>query len=422
MNRACDRGAGQSESAANSGGPRSPREAIAAVCAVVGSHSQHTHAAERVPLASVRGRVLAEALLADRDSPAIDVSAMDGFAVRIADLTRPDLPIARADAMIGRAPVAMEPGAVTRIVTGAPISPGADAVVRREDLEERDGRIKLTIPRDAVKPGMNIRRRAENARAGAAVVASGRVIDAPTVGAAAGFGLTDVAVFPRVRVAIITTGDEVRGPGEPCEPWQLRDSNGPSLHAMLAARPWIDAAAPRRAIDQPEAISAELRDAINRADAVLLTGGVSMGDRDFVPRVVRDLGARTVFHKLPQRPGRPMLAAVMPSGVPVLGLPGNPVSVLVTARRIGVPILAHLAGIARFPSDGRQRHIAPPDGATTDLWWHRVARERPDGGLELIPLRGSGDLAAAAASSGFVELPPGATGAGPWGYFSWDTD
>ncbi len=377
---------------------------------------------ERLPIGVARGRVLAEPLLADRDSPALDVSAMDGFAVRLADLARSELPIARADAMIGRAPVALEPGAATRIVTGAPVPEGADAVVRREDVEERDGRVRITIGLDSLRPGMNIRRRAENARAGTVIVGAGRVIDAAAIGAMAGFGLAHVVVRPRVRVGIITTGDEVKGVGESCEPWQLRDSNGPSLHAMLAARAWIDAAAPRRAIDEPETIAAELRNAAERTDAVFLTGGVSMGDRDFVPRVVRELGGRIIFHKLPQRPGRPMLGAVLPSGIPVLGLPGNPISVLVTARRIGLPILAHLAGIDAAQVVGKSRRLATPDDATTDLWWHRLVRERSDGALEFVSLRGSGDIAAAAASSGFIEVPPGASGPGPWSYFSWDGD
>lgn len=407
------------------GGPRSPREAAAAVCAAVGPR---TPGVERVPIGSARGRVLAEALRADRDSPALEVSAMDGFAVRVADLSSPELSVARAEAMIGRAPVAIEPGAATRIVTGAPVPSGADAVIRREDVEDHDNRIRLNISADSIRPGMNIRRRGENARAGDVVAEAGRVIDAPVVGAMAGFGLASAPVFARVRVGIITTGDEVRGVGERCEPWQLRDSNGPTLHAMLAARQWIDAAAPRRAIDEPEAIAAELRHAAEHADAVFLTGGVSMGDRDFVPGVVRALGARVVFHKLPQRPGRPMLAAVLPSGVPVLGLPGNPVSVLVTARRIGVPILAHIAGIHPGAFGGRLRSVAPSDGSAIDLWWHRLVREQAEGGplagrrLELVSLRGSGDFAAAAASSGFVEVPPGGSGAGPWEYFCWDND
>jgi molybdenum cofactor synthesis domain-containing protein len=253
------------------------------------------------------------------------------------------------------------------------------------------------------------------------VAERGRVIDAGVVGAMASFGLSEASVFRRVRVRIITTGDEVRGVGERCEAWQLRDSNGPALHALLSARAWIDSEPAQRVIDDPGAIAEAVRQGVQGADAVILTGGVSMGDRDFVPRVVRELGGRVVFHKLPQRPGRPMLAAVMPSGVPVLGLPGNPVSVMVTARRIGVPVLASLVGLHQH-AGGVRRALVEPDGASIDLWWHRLARERADGGLELVGLKGSGDLAAAAHCSGFVEVPPGGSGAGPWSYFSWDHD
>src|SRR5690606_37122803 len=155
------------------------------------------------------------------------------------------------------------------------------------------------------------------------------------------------------------------------------------------------------------------------ADLVFITGGVSMGDRDYVPRALQDLGARTIFHKLPQRPGKPVLAAVFPGGVPVMALPGNPVSVPVTARRIGVPVPRRLAGFQAPKDVPPLVTLAPADTRTIDLWWHRPVQVTGPNRATLIANMGSGDVAGVAASDGFVEVPPGQSGAGPWPYFCW---
>jgi molybdopterin molybdotransferase len=294
-------------------------------------------------------------------------------------------------------------------------------VVKREDVEERDGVVVLgaTLRELGIRAGLNIRRRGENAAAQAVVVTSGNVINAAIAGAAAAFGRSELTVRRRVRVSIVTTGDELVPVEEQPEAWQLRDSNAVSLRAMLTARAWVQVVHCGRVRDDSAAIAAAVKAATEQSDAVVLTGGVSMGDRDFVPRVVGELGARIVFHKLPQRPGRPMLGAVMPDGVPVFGLPGNPVSVMVTARRLMLPVLAQVAGAGAHVESGVRRTVANPDDARIDLWWHRSVCEREDGKLEWVGGRGSGDVVAAAASSGFAEVPPREAGAGPWSYFAW---
>jgi molybdopterin molybdotransferase len=143
-----------------------------------------------------------------------------------------------------------------------------------------------------------------------------------------------------------------------------------------------------------------------------------MGDRDFVPRVLRDLGATVVFHRVPQRPGRPVLGAVMPEGKPVLGLPGNPLSVMVTCRRMVVPVLGRAAGLSAESARPAVRLVGT-NGKTADLWWHRPVRLVGTGEAELAETASSGDVAGAAGSDGFVEVPPGATGEGPWAYYAW---
>jgi molybdopterin molybdotransferase len=228
-------------------------------------------------------------------------------------------------------------------------------------------------------------------------------------------------VFERLRVAIITTGDEiVPAPASPSA-YQVRDSNAPSLRAVLASQGWIDARAPEHAGDEGE-LPGLLGHACARSDAVVLTGGVSMGHRDPVRGAVESLGAEIVFHGLPQRPGKPMLGAVLrragsAPAIPIFGLPGNPVSALVTCTRIVLPALAARAGARRTPAGCIPRfvRIANPDGRTLDLWWHRLVRLAVDGAgqpaAELVDARGSGDIVAAGMSDGFIEQPPAAASA-----------
>lgn len=374
---------------------------------------------ERVPLDAAPGRVLAQEVGADRPSPACDVSAMDGFAVRVAEARGASLPVA-GEARIGRPPGALPSGAAVRIVTGAPLPSGADAVIKREDVTEREGRIE--IDPDAarsLRPGDALRRMGENAPPGKTVLTPGRLIAANHAAALASFGSATPLVHRRVRVAILVTGDELLPVDSTPQAWELRDSNGPALSAMLATLPFVEAAPRRHAPDDLDLTTSEIRDAVATADLVFITGGVSMGDRDYVPRALQDLGARTIFHKLPQRPGKPVLAAVFPGGVPVMALPGNPVSVLVTARRIGMPVLRRLAGFQAPKDVPPLVTLAPADTRTIDLWWHRPVQVTGPNRATLIANMGSGDVAGVAASDGFVEVPPGQSGAGPWPYFCW---
>lgn len=412
----------------------SPAEAVAAV-----RDELQPLAAETVTLDEARGRVLAATVVADRDSPALDVSAMDGFAVRAAWLASmasdAGLPIASgpdSEARIGCPPVlAPAVPAAVRIVTGAPIPLGADAVIRREDVIEKGERVRLTVLPNSIRPAAYIRRQGENAAAGAGILSAGALLGGAAIGALAAFGARTVAVHRRVRVALISTGDELVPAEITPQPWQLRDSNGPSLAAMLGARGWCEITSRIHVRDEAgEAggLARALRSALASADAVILSGGVSMGHRDFVPGVVAALGGRTLFHKLPQRPGKPMLAAIvqpaeMTHPRPVLGLPGNPVSVLATGRRLAIPILAKLAGVAEAALAVPSRPVEA-DGLTLELWWHRLVREtlnaNGESELRLVPPKSSGDIVAAAGAAGFVEVPPGASGSGPWPFYAWD--
>ena len=430
--------------------PNSPREAIDAARAQV-----QVVATEIIPLAQCNGRVLAQAIHADRDSPALDVSAMDGFAVRMADLIvmagENGLPMGApekineaiagggaanvreesagmSEAMIGHAQIQMRAGHAVRIVTGAPIPIGADVVVRYEDVVVNNGGVRLMIEVSAIKAGANIRRRGENAKCGDEIARTGVLISAATIGALASFGVWHVVVRRCVRVALVTTGDELVGAHEQAQPWQVRDSNGPVLESLLGARPWIEIVSRTHARDDADSLAETLASAMEVADAVILTGGVSMGHKDFVPQVAARLGARTIFHKLPQRPGRPMLAAVRPAtdtlaARMILGLPGNPVSVMVTARRLGIEMLGALAGLSTQHFAAHTRAVDNADNATLPMWWYRLVGERVNASghseLYLLSGKGSGDIAAAALSVGFIEVAPGEQTLGAHKFYAW---
>ncbi len=389
------------------------------------------------------GRILAEDILADRDSPAFDYSAMDGYAVCAADLGTPSgsgagstetgvtLPVV-AESRIGERPPAVLDGsgrpAAVRIATGAPIPPGADRVVRREDVTEHATRgageitsIRLT-PQAAgrIRRGDHIRRRGENASVGAVVLHRGEVITAAALATLAAVGITRPTVFARLRIAVITTGDELIEPDQVPSAFQLRNSNAPAVRAILASHAWVNVTQVSHIRDD-EDLGSALEHACEVADAVVLTGGVSMGHRDRVRTAVEQAGAEIVFHGLPQRPGKPMLGAVLnragtenARSVPIFGLPGNPVSALVTCTRIVLPVFAACSGARRTPAECLPRLItlANQDGRTLDLWWHRLVRlgvdESGQPWAELIDGRGSGDIVAAGLSDGFIELPPSA--------------
>lgn len=412
----------------------SPAEAVAAVQAELPVLS-----IEELPLAATAGRVLAEALHANRASPALDVSAMDGIAVRGADLAALASPAGIVlcdtkvcEARIGRPPVKQPPGpGAVRISTGAPLPDGADTVVRIEDveIEGQHGRLRANAK---VMAGDFVRRSGENVVIGAEIVPPGGLISAAVAGAAAACGCAALRVRRRVRVALLSTGDELVPTDVSPQPWQLHDSNGPALKALLAQRAWIEIGASAHVPDQmdgPSGLAAVLAQAVSESDAVILSGGVSMGQRDFVPAAVAAIGGRVLFHKLPQRPGKPMLAAVKtePDGARklILGLPGNPVSVLATARRLAIPMLGRLAGLSDVSLAAPLRTLADPDVSKLDLWWHRLVREEPDGAghllLRRIATRSSGDLMSAALSDGLIELPPNASGPGPWPYYAWNS-
>lgn len=375
---------------------------------------------EVLPIDELAGRVLAEPLLADRDNPPLDVSAMDGYALRIAEAASgsgslPVLGVASA----GSPPPTLQPGMAVQIFTGAPVPAGADCVVPREQTRESPERVELTSPATQLKPGQNIRYRGENAVVGNRVLPPGTYVSSAAMAAVASVAGRQMVVHRKVRVAVVNTGDELIPPGQPAEDWQIRDSNGPTLAAALARHAWVEVVARRRVADHLAAIADNLTELLPLADAIILTGGVSMGDTDHVPGAVAEVGGEVVFHRLPIRPGKPVLGAATQHGKLIIGLPGNPVSVAVTAAVIGLPLFRKLGGFAEILPGQPRVLISNADDKQLKLQWYRLVELGSDGQASYVDNRGSGDLVALGRSSGFVTVPAGMTGAGPWPLTLW---
>lgn len=299
---------------------------------------------ERVALDGAFGRVLAEDVVADGRYPAHPRSTMDGFAVRAADGSQ-ERRISGEVRMGHPAPGALAAGEAMRIPTGGALPDGADAVIPVEDTDEHGGRLTLRKPPklgDAITPA------GEDMEPGDLIVRAGRRIDGAAMGVLATLGLVEVPVWRRPVVAIISTGDELVPPAERPRTGQVRDSNRYALAGAVRELGGEPLHVPR-AHDEPEAIEASIRDGLERADAVLLTGGSSVGIRDLVPRIVERLGAPgVVVHGLRVRPGKPTVLGAIGSK-PVIGLPGNPTSALMIFCTIAAPILGGITGEVRRP-------------------------------------------------------------------------
>jgi len=407
----------------------SPEAALMALVTAAPRISAH----ECVPLADAGSRVLAEPVSLDRDSPPFDHSAMDGYAIG-PSLNADTLQIpVHGDSRIGHAPPSLtSAGSAIRISTGSPIPSGCDRVIPREDVVEvldAGGEVAAVRPRDGVlarsRAGAHVRARGENARAGARVASVGCALTPATIAAIAATGRADISVFARLRVACLTTGDELAAAGCSAADSTIHNSNLPALTALLQRDGCIALVERASVVDDAAAVEAALTRALDLADAIVTTGGVSMGHRDPVRDAIARLGGRVMFHGLPQRPGKPLLVAEVPrpgrAAAMFFGLPGNPVSALVTATRIALPCMRAMAGVIQPATLAPSTRVAlaDDDAKRLDLWWHRLVSIDVDGRARLVPQRGSGDLIALGRSDGFVEIPPQASGSELFRFFPW---
>lgn len=314
---------------------------------------------ERVSLADALARVPVDIpLVAEHDVPPFANSAMDGYAVLAAEADAERRVIGESRAG-GPAPPVVAAGTAVRIMTGAPTPDGADAVIPIEDADEADGRVRFSA---APKAGAHVRAAGHDVASGTAVSLRRQPITSSTVGLLAALGIATLEVHRRPRVAILSTGDELTPVGTPLEPGHIHDANGPALSAAVT-EVGGEALMLESAGDDAAVIEARVADGAQRADLLLVSGGVSVGAHDHVRGVIERLGTLD-FWRIAVQPGKP-LAFGRIGERPVIGLPGNPVSALVTFELIVRPMLRRMLDLA---GDGRLRvHARVDEAISTDV-------------------------------------------------------
>ncbi len=368
--------------------------------------TQQRPAVESSPLDEACGRVLAEDAIADRDYPPFPRSARDGFAVRSSDLESGAAVLEiEGEVRAGQQfQGTLARGQCVSIMTGAPVPDGTDAVVMVEQTRVEGSRVSIL---KSVKQGENVVAKGSEAAAGSVVISAGRRLGPGEIALLAALGCAQVRVFRQARVGIVTTGDElVPVAGKP-EWFQIRDSNTALLRTLVSGAGGIPHIASAVA-DQPEALTAEIERILGRNDLLLLSGGVSAGKYDFVRPVLADMGAEFYFEGVSIRPGKPLVFGNV-GGKFFFGLPGNPVSALVTFQLFARPALLTLLGAAfeepLFLRAQLEQAVLAKPGFTAFV----PARVRMTVGgpvARAVRWEGSGDLVGLAVANCFLVLRP----------------
>jgi molybdopterin molybdotransferase len=366
---------------------------------------------ETVPLAEAAGRILAEPAVAPRPVPAHTNAAVDGYAFAAADYdpaAGAALPMAGRAAAGHRLEHAPPPGTAARIFTGAAMPAGHDTAVMQEDVEiatAADGRTVVAIPA-GLKRGANVRRAGEDVAAGATLLRPGAVLRPQDLAALASIGLAEVPCFARLKVAILSTGDEVLRPGAAFAEGLVYDANAPMLAALIAS---AGAEATDLGVlpDNREEVKRRLAAAAKRFDAVVLSGGASLGEEDHVVAALDAIGKRHLW-QLAIKPGRPMSFGQIGDCV-VLGLPGNPVAVFVCFLLYVWPLLRRMGG-ADWPEPRRYRLPAlfafPGRKVGRREFWRGILKETPHGlGVDKFARDGSGLISGLRAADGLIDIP-----------------
>lgn len=301
-------------------------------------------AAETVSFSQSLDRYLSHDVIAMRDQPAAPLSAMDGYAIRHADLPGP-WTISGTVAAGNVSTATVGKGDAVRIFTGATLPHGADTVVMQEDVAVAGGQLLLSTS-DIIRPGQHIRARASDFAFGQMLIPAGTHLTPGAIATAVMSGASQVGVGRRPRVAILTTGDELVQPGHALADGQIPDSNGPMLAAMLAREP-AEVSLPLHMRDDRSMIARVLKDLARCHDVIVTVGGASVGDHDHIRGALDDAGGRIDFWRVAMKPGKPLIAGKIGDAA-LLGLPGNPSSAFVTATLFLLPLVRHLAG-ARAP-------------------------------------------------------------------------
>lgn len=366
---------------------------------------------QRIPLTAALGKTLAENAISDMDIPPQDNSAMDGFGVRANDIqsASSSTPVRLriiGNLYAGQTPRLMvRPNEAIRIMTGAPIPQGVDAVVKVEDTKEKNGWVYITGPLDK---GDNIRKRGENIRKGEKVISRGKVLHPAEIGMLAAVGYAQVKVIKTPQVAVLATGDELVDVNQPSSRLigsKIRNSNS---YAIIAAVMECNGQPVNIGIakDTPQKLEALIRKGL-RYDVLVISGGVSMGTTDYVRPVLRKLGAQMKFWKVAQRPGQPFAFGVL-NGKPIFCLPGNPVSVMTTFETYVRPALMKMTG----RNDFDRPHVIAKIGERIEVrpghrYFMRVILKERKGKYyaRLTGSQGSGILKSMVLANGLLVIP-----------------
>jgi molybdopterin molybdotransferase len=364
---------------------------------------------EARPLSQCVCGTLRENIYAERDYPPFDRVCMDGIAIASEAARRGARSFAVQATQAAGAPpltLANAQGAI-EVMTGASLPWGADCVIPLEHYVLAEGVVVLTRPID-VTPFRNVQRRGENGLRGTLMLEAGTLLGAPEIAIAASAGLARVRVSSQPAFMVISTGDELVEPGEPIAGHQIRRSNTYAVIAALRAR-GFDRVSNDHLLDDEIMLSDRLSLHLATHEVLILSGGVSMGRFDLVPKILQSLGVRQVFHRVAQRPGKPFWFGVGPQGQAVFGLPGNPVSTLICLIRFVIPAIIIAMGTRRPPAEriGLAKSVHSdqalayflPVSVEIDEWGQPWATPRPT--------NTSGDFLSLIGTDGFVELPPG---------------
>jgi len=365
---------------------------------------------EQVKLEQSLGRVLAEEVCANRDQPPYDISAMDGYALRSADLANiPTTLEIIEDIKAGDMPAkTLASGQCARIMTGAPMPQGADAVIRVEDTEAlADNRVQIN---QSVKPGNDIRRLGENMRNGEVVLAPGTEITPGVIGVLATVKRARAQVYRRPRVAILSTGNELEGLDEPVDPNKIPNSNSYALMGQVQVL-GIEPVLLGIARDDPVELEQYLRRGLEY-DVLLVSGGTSVGVHDYVRPTIEALGAQMLFWRVAMKPGHPVAFGKVGEKI-IFGLPGNPVSSMVCFEEFVVPALRRMMGHARTHRrtiEARLTHNVKHQPGRTEFIRVLLAKEPGGYAATSTGAQGSGMLLSMARADGLAVLPADSNG------------
>lgn len=374
----------------------------------------------RLRLNELLNHLLAEDVVSTIDSPPFDKSVVDGYAISSSD-SSPALRELELVTAGGVPTQQVRPGATIRVMTGAPVPVGADAVVKWEDCERlEEGAIRNPAP--LVKSGACVLKQGAAFRTGDILLKAGKRLGPLDIALLAEIGQADALVVPRPRVGVLPTGDELVEAGEPAGPGQIRNSNGPMLHALLTAAGMtaLDLGVGR---DDPDDLRAKIANGLKQCDVLLVSGGVSAGVKDLVPGILTELGVAEQFHLVRVKPGKPIWFGTLgdqdssPTGPEqcsrsklVFGLPGNPVSTLVSFRLFVLSALKALSGEPYAePATARGRLAKPINHRGKRPTYHPCRAQCEEGGRWVEPLdwKGSADLATLTRADYLAALPEG---------------